>query len=282
MNTLQQFIREIKNLQPIPAVASRLLTIMDDPDHSMDDIANIIQYDPVITAGVLRTCNSAYFGLRHPAESIRDAVRLLGTDQIIELVLVKSGARVLAGKQDGYGLEKGEMWAYSVSSAVIAREVALRLSLENKNTLFTCALIKDIGKVILEKHVSHSAAQIRDLVNSGAYSFQEAEKKVLGIDHSEIGAMIAKMWKFSPKMVKIIRHHHLSDESMIQDREIAAVYLADCICMMTGFGVGADGLSYRFRDRVMKELGMTADEVSLILADFVMKMQEIEALLQMD
>ena len=281
MITLQQLIKEIKNLKPIPAVASQLMTIVDDPDHSMEDISNVIQYDPMITASVLRTCNSAYFGLRHPAESIRDAVSLLGTDQIVELALVKSGAQVLGGKQDGYGLEKGDMWAYSVSSAVIAREIAIRLSLENRNTIFTSALIKDIGKVILERHVSHFAKQIRNLVESEAYSFREAEKQILGIDHTEIGAMIAKMWKFSPKMVNIIRHHHLADEAMIQDREISAVYLADCICMMTGFGVGSDGLTYRFRDQVMEELGITADDVSMILADFVMRMQEIEVLLQM-
>ncbi|WP_022666474.1 HDOD domain-containing protein [Desulfospira joergensenii] len=281
MTTLQQLIKEIKHLKPIPAVANQLLAIVDDPDHSMEDIANVIQYDPMITASILKTCNSAFFGLKHPAESIRDAVSLLGTDQIIELALIKSGARVLGTSQEGYGLAKGDMWTYSVSSAVIAKQIASRLSLENKATIFTSALIKDIGKIILEKHVSHSDRQIRDLVETGEYSFREAEKKVLGIDHAEIGAMIAKMWKFSPRMVKIIRHHHLADESLIQDREIAAVYLADCICMMTGRGVGADGLSYRFKSRVMEELGITSDDVSMIIADFGMNMEKIEALLQM-
>ena len=91
--------------------------------------------------------------------------------------------------------------------------------------------------------------------------------------------MIAKMWKFSPKMVKIIRHHHLSDETMIKDKEITAVYLADCICMMIGTGVGSDGLSYRFKAQVMKELGLSADDVTMIIAEYGMNMQEIEELL---
>ena len=90
---------------------------------------------------------------------------------------------------------------------------------------------------------------------------------------------MAKMWKFSPKMIKIIRHHHLPDETMIKDKEIAAVYLADCICMMMGNGVGADGLSYRFKDQVMKAHGLSADDVSMIIADFGMNMQEVEDLL---
>ena len=279
MTTIQEFIKEIKNLKPIPAVANQLLAVVDNPDSSMEDIANVIQYDPVMTASVLKTCNSAFFGLKHPAESIKDAVNMMGTDQVIELVLLKSGTDTLGGSQEGYGLEEGDMWKYSVSSAVIAKQVAVSLSLKNKNTIFTSALLKDIGKIILEKHVAQSSKKIKNLVENRNLSFREAEKKVFGIDHTELGAMIAKMWKFSPRMVKIIRHHHLVDESMMKDKEIAAVYLADCICMMMGMGVGADGLSYRFKNQAMEKLGMKADDIALIIAQFGVDMQEIEELL---
>ncbi|MCD4720137.1 MAG: HDOD domain-containing protein [Desulfobacula sp.] len=279
MTTIQELIKEIKNLKPIPAVANQLLIVVDNPDSSMQDIANVIQYDPIMTTNVLKTCNSAYFGLKHPAESIKDAVNMLGTDQVIELVLMKSGAKALGGSQKGYGLEPGDMWRYSVSSAVIAKQVAIKLSLKNKNAIFTSALVKDIGKIVLEKHVLRSSKKIQNLVENENFSFREAEKKILGIDHAELGAMIAKMWKFSPRMVKIIRHHHLSDETMIKDKEIAAVYLADCICMMMGSGVGSDGLSYRFKARAMKELNVSADDLAMIIAEFGINMQEIEELL---
>jgi putative nucleotidyltransferase with HDIG domain len=279
MTSLQTFIKEIKTLKPIPAVANQLLAVVDNPDSSMEDIADVIQYDPGMTASVLKTCNAAYFGLKNPAESIKDAVNILGTDQVIELVLLKSGAKALSGRQKGYGLEKGDMWRYSVSSAVIAKQVASALSLKNKNTIFTSALIKDIGKIILENHVFDSTKKIKNLVENKGFSFREAEKKILGIDHAELGAMIAKMWKFSPRMIKIIRNHHLADEKMIKDKEVAVVYLSDCICMMMGQGVGSDGLSYRFKVQAMKELEISADDVSMIIAEFGTNMKEVESLL---
>ncbi len=279
MTTLQELMKEIKNLKPIPAVANQLLAVVDNPDSSMEDIANVIQYDPAITASVLKTCNSAFFGLKNPAESIKDAVNLLGTDQVIELVLLKSGAKALSGKQKGYGLEHGDMWRYSVSSAVIAKQVAAKFSLKNKNTIFTAALVKDIGKTILENHVSDASKTIKDLVENKEFSFREAEKKILGIDHAELGALIAKMWKFSPRMIKIIHNHHLPDKKMIKDKEVAIVYLADCICMMMGQGVGSDGLSYRFKAQAMKELGLSADDVAMIIAEFGINMKEVEELL---
>jgi len=279
MITLQKLIKEINNLKPIPAIVTQLLTVVDDPDSSMEDIANVIQYDPVITASVLKTCNSTFFGLKNPVESIKSAVNMIGTDHIIELVLFKSGAELLCESQEGYGLEGGDMWKYSVSSAIIAKQVASNLGLENKNTIFTSALIKDIGKIVLEKHVLRSSKKIKKLVENKELSFLEAEKKTFGIDHAELGALMAQMWKFTPRMVKIIRHHHLSDEAMIKNKEIAAVYLSDCICMMIGVGVGSDGLAYRFKNQVINKLDMKADDIAMIIAQFGIDMREIEELL---
>ncbi len=279
MTAIQELVKEIKNLKPVPAVVNQILEVVDKPNSSMEDIANIIQYDPAVTASVLRSCNSVFFGLKTPAESIKDAVSLLGIDQIIEIVLLKSGVKTLSGRQEGYGLQEGAMWKYSVSSALIAKQIAQRLSLENKNTIFTAALLKDIGKTVLDRFVKNSFEKITALVVDENMSFREAEKKIIGVDHTELGGMIAKMWKFSPKMVKIIRHHHLTDASMVKDKEIAVVYLADCICMMIGIGVGSDGLAYRFNDAAMKELGISPDDISMIIADFAMNMQEVEDLL---
>ncbi len=280
MTAIQILIKEIKNLKPIPAVIHPLLEVVDDPSSSMEDIAKIIQYDPAITASVLRTTNSALFGLKHPVESIKDAANLLGTDQIVDMVLLKSGVKALSGKQEGYDLHEGAMWKYSVSSAIIAKQIATQLKIPNRSSIFTAALLKDIGKTILDRFVQDAFERISDLVTNENLSFMEAEKKIIGVNHAELGGMIAKMWKFSPKMVKIIRNHHLSDDNMIQDKETAVVYLADCICMMMGMGVGADGLAYRFHEYAMEELGLKADAIPTIIAEFTFKMQEVEDLLQ--
>ncbi|MBF0468882.1 MAG: HDOD domain-containing protein, partial [Desulfamplus sp.] len=243
-------------------------------------IAKVIQYDPAVTASLLRTCNSAFFGLSNPVESIRDAVSILGIDQVVELALLNASAKTLNRPWKGYGLHEGAMWKHAVSSALIAKDIAKKISPESRHTIFTAALLKDIGKTVLDKFIQTSSDKIQTLVEQNGYSFTEAEKKVIGTDHAEIGAMIAKIWKFSPKMVKIIRHHHLSNEAMGKEIEIAIVYLSDCICMMMGQGIGVEGLAYRFHDRIIRELSMTPDDISTIIADFTINMQKVEALLR--
>ncbi|MFH1154054.1 MAG: HDOD domain-containing protein [Pseudomonadota bacterium] len=280
MSAIQQLIMEIKNLTPIPAVVTQIMAAVDKPGASMQDIAEIVQYDPMLTANILRTCNSAFFGLKNPVESVKDAVAIMGMDQILELVMLKSVAPTMGKAQKGYGLEKGEIWRYSVSSALVAKGIAATHCPQDKNTIFTASLLKDIGKVVLDRFVAGSLDTISALVRDRGFTFKEAEKQVVGIDHAELGAMIGKMWKFSPKLVRIIRHHHLSEEAMRKDRDIAIVYLADCLCMMMGIGVGADGLAYRFHDSVIRDLGITANDFARIMADFTMEMQRVEELLK--
>jgi putative nucleotidyltransferase with HDIG domain len=280
VSAIQKLVLEIKNLTPVPAVVTQIMAAVDNPSATTQDIAEVIQYDPVLTANILRTCNCAFFGLRNPVESVKDAVAVLGMDQIMELVLLKACGPSLGKAQKGYGLEKGDMWRYSVSSALLAKSIAATHSPRDKNTIFTAALLKDIGKVVLDRFIADCLETINGLVRDRGLTFKEAERRVIGIDHAELGAMIGKMWKFSPKLVHIIRHHHLSEEAMRRDRDIAIVYLADCLCMMMGIGVGADGLAYRFHDSVLRDLGMSAADFSRIMADFTMEMDRIDELLR--
>ncbi|WP_321494474.1 HDOD domain-containing protein [uncultured Desulfobacter sp.] len=280
MISLQVLIREIKNLKPIPAVVTSLMEVIDEPNASMEDITKIIQYDPAITAEVLRTANSAYFGLKYPAESIMEAGMMLGIDRLVDLVMLKVGRQMTKGPLSGYDLHEGALWKYSVSSALIAKQVAGQLNLPKKNSIFTASLLKDIGKTVLDKFVEDAFEKISNLVLNENFSFMEAEKRIIGVDHAELGGMIAKLWKFSPKMVSIIRNHHLTGETMVRDKDIAVVYLSDCICMMMGMGVGADGLAYRFHEQAMNYVGISVEDTLKIIADFTCQMEAVEELLK--
>lgn len=168
MSTIQELIKEIKNLRPIPQIANQIMAIVENPNASLSDVADIIVYDPMTTANILRTCNSAYFGLTRKVESVHEAVALIGLDQIVDLVLLKSGAENLKKKQTGYGLDEGDLWRYSVASALIAQDLAEKKNLPSKHMVFTAALLKDIGKVILNRFVAaadahHHANDVRKI-----------------------------------------------------------------------------------------------------------------------
>ncbi|MBW2644281.1 MAG: HDOD domain-containing protein [Deltaproteobacteria bacterium] len=230
MNDIESIIKKIDGLKPIPQVASKVMSIAEDPESSMSDLSEVIIYDTAVTANLLKVANSAYFGLSEKVDSVHQAIVLMGMDQVSNLVLLSAGSENLKDAQEGYDLETGELWKYSVSSALIARELAEEKGAKETHLIFTAALIKDIGKTILNQYVKDSFDNINALVTEQNYTFREAEKEVIGIDHAELGGMVAENWNFSPMMVEIIRNHHLPQESSISEFESSIVYMADTIC----------------------------------------------------
>ena len=280
MTNLNNIVEQINLLAPIPAIATQIMTKSGDPDSSMTEIADLIVQDPALTANLLKICNSAYFGLQRKVESVRDAVSWVGLDQIVELVLAKSVSNNFHKGLEGYGLGEGELWRHAVTSAHIAKSLAHRYGIsQNKHLIYTAALLKDIGKLILGRFVAFSFEKINILVHSQGYSFNDAEKKVIGMNHEELGAMVGQMWCFSEKLIYMIRHHHLTDDTARQDLETTLIYLADIICMMMGISSGADGLSYRFYSEVLKRINISEKDLQGIIAETSENQKKIEHLL---
>ena len=282
MTNIEDIIGAIDTLKPIPPVAVQIMALAEDENSSMSDISDLIIHDPSITASLLKICNSAYFGLARKVDSVRDAITLLGLDQIVELVLLNSTAENFKDEPDGYGLGEGELWQHAVLSAHVAKMLAKNHGVARKEHLiFTAALLKDIGKLIMGRYVAFSYEKINILVGSKGYSFNEAEKEVIGMNHEEIGALLGEKWRFGKKLIYIIRNHHMSEEACRDDAETALVYLADIVCMMMGFGTGVDGLAYRFYGDVLNRMNLNDHDLQKIIYETGERRKKIQKLLDL-
>jgi len=278
MTDLTHIIKGIARLKPIPQVVNKILEIQQDPESSMKDLTRVISHDTMTTANLLKAANSAFYARPKPFESVEQATVFLGMDEIVDLALMSNSAANLKRPQKGYGLKPGDLWRNGIASALIARELSQMLSLDNHHLIFTGALLKDIGKAVLEQYVAACAKEINTLVASGDHSFEEAEKCVIGIDHAELGAMAAQVWQFSPKMVEIIRHHHQPAKAELAPKETAVVHLSDTVCIMMGIGAGSDGLAHRFDQQLITDMGISDTDLQTIMAEIPDKIEEIEHL----
>ena len=281
MHDIASIIKKIDSLKPIPQVANKILSIAEDPESSLPELTQVITYDSAVTANLLKIANSTYFGRPAKFDSIHQAIVYLGMDLVVDLVLLSSIADNLKPEQTGYGLGKGDLWKYSVLSALIARELAENKGMGKTHLIFTAALLKDIGKVILNQYVGDALEEINAIVKKKYITFREAEKQIIGIDHAELGGMVAESWNFSLKMVEIIQNHHQPQKSSVSEVETSIVYLADTICMMMGVGGGLDGLAYRFHKEVIDRLAYTDRELQEIMALFGEKLEHVESLVSM-
>jgi len=156
----REIIKQIDEFPPVPNVVNQILTAAEDPKSSMSSVSRIIMYDPVMTANLLKMCNSAYYGLSKEINSIHEASVLLGLDKIVELCLFRCAFENLKKAQHGYNLAEGQLVKQSISTALISKTIAERLKVPNKHLLFTASLLKDIGKLIMERYVAQSADEI--------------------------------------------------------------------------------------------------------------------------
>ena len=279
MSKFNELLKDIDQLKPIPRIAQEIIGMAENPNSSMADIAEVIAYDPIITAELIKMCNSGFYALRNPVNSIQDAITLLGLEQLIDLVIIKLSGSNFNDVQDGYGLLEGELWRNSVTTAIIAREIARKKKLETGNLIFTGALLKDIGKVVLNRYVKDSYEKIKTMVEKDGMSFREAEKKAIGIDHAELSGIIAKKWNFSKKLIFMIVNHHMADETARNDIETAVIYLADVIAMMMGLCTGLDGLAYRFYNEVLTLLKFNEKDLQEIIIGVTEQIENIDKLL---
>jgi putative nucleotidyltransferase with HDIG domain len=279
MMDIRKIVKRIASLKPIPHVVNKIMEINQDPDSSMAQLAEVISFDAMATANLLKAANSAYYGCSKKFDSIRQAIVYLGMEEVVDLVLLTSSAENLKQPQKGYGLTAGDLWRYSVASALLARKLAAAKAMADVHLIFTAALLKDIGKVVLQQYVAEGLERIQTLVAEGNCSFREAEKRVIGIDHAELGGMVARVWQFSPKMVEIIVNHHQPAQACQAREETAIVYAGDLLCMMMGINSGLDGLAYRFDQQAMDSIGMSPADLQTVIADFSGELQKVEELI---
>ncbi len=279
MSDIKTIVQGIGRLKPISKSVHQVMALAQQPEPDMLAVVEAIARDPILTANVLKQANSSFYGRPGRFETVRQAVVFLGITEVFDLVLMAGCKESLARDQAGYDLQAGELWRNSLCSALLAKAAAAKMGTADTQLVFTAAMLKDIGKVVLSQYVSAEYEKIRELVDAGGHSFYEAEKAVLGIDHAALGAMVAQVWQFSPKMVAMIRHHHRPLACEAAREQAAAVYMGDLLCMMAGIGVGADGLAYRFQRQVVDWLGVSETDMQQLLVDFDTQRERLEGLL---
>ena len=92
------------------------------------------------------------------------------------------------------------------------------------------------------------------------------------------GGDVAEHWHLPAPIVRAIRHHHDPHAINPPDELVDTIYLADCVCMMLGIGIGEDGLCYRADPRVAARRGLGEGDLERLGGDLLCELRSIEEL----
>jgi len=278
MTRRENILAGLKKVPPLPVASVRVLQRLQDPNVDLRELTGLIEYDTSLTTNILRLVNSAYFGAPRAIGSIHEAIVRLGTRTLSEVVISSAVGPITQVPIRGYDLPAGELWTHSAAVAIGARELSAALKTPEPKSLFTMALLHDIGKIVLGNFVEVDVAPILDLVNRERIPFEAAEQQVLGIDHAEVGAALLELWNLPPGIADVARWHHRPDELEGDRQAVDMVHVADILCLMSGIGTGIDGLNYRPSDGTVSRLGLSVHVCEAVIAKIL---NGVEALREM-
>jgi putative nucleotidyltransferase with HDIG domain len=266
---LEQVINNIGQLPSIPDVASKVISMVNNPDTSFTQIAEEISKDQAITTNVLKLCNSAYFSRGKEILSVERAAVTLGTKEVKDIVFVAATKSILDKEIMGYDLAKGDLWKHGLAVAVLSKQIAqLKKKNEIADVVFTGSIIHDVGKTVLALYVQSAFKEIIALVESKQITFQSAEREIMGFDHQEIGEKILTKWSFPQILKDIVRFHHEPENSPPESKLLVSiVHIANTICLMGGIGVGSDGLYHQISDEAIKTAGLNDRELEKLYSN---------------
>lgn len=232
----KDYLAKAEGLPPAPRVLPHLLSLLSDPECETNQVIELVSFDPGLTAAVLRTCNSAAFGLTRPVTDIDEAVKHLGLLKLQQLVTVAVGSRALQSSSVPLPA-RVQLWEHSVTTALAAQILARDLNLD-EGTQFTAGLLHDIGKTVFaatwrEEYLAlllATAASPQELVSSEEERYQ--------VNHGELGGRLLAYWKFPPVISASVWHHCAPKPGLPFVRETACLTLAEAIAERTAAAVG--------------------------------------------
>lgn len=250
---------------PLPATTLQIIKLINDPRSTAEEVGGVLELDQALTARVLRVANSAYYGVPRQVASAKDAVVMLGHNTLRSLIFTASVAGVLGRKATGYALGAGELWRHSINVASAARLVARVKHPELAEEGYVAGLLLDIGKIVLDQYLQEDFGTANALATEEGISFVEAEKRVFGADHAEIGSLLAEKWNLPPRLVEAIRYHHSPLEAELSPVLTSIVHVADLVATELGIGIGSDGLQYPSVGEAFEMIGVEPEDYMVIM-----------------
>ncbi|EIM62782.1 HDOD domain-containing protein [Desulfobacter postgatei] len=232
--------RNDKELPGFAQVMAKMLTLCNDPDATIGDVAKLVETDPSITAKVLGIVNSAFFNLRSRISAISEAVLFLGLDEVKKICLGATFFEKMVKSGPQKQVDRTFFWRHCLCVASLSQALAAEIGYPTPEDAYTAGLLHDFGKIALDRfgRVNY-AVFCKNAFNCTGPSV-EAERDVMGIGHDDLGAYYGHRWGFPQKLSLAIQYHHRRFNHLDLCKEdmqfICIVCLADFLAWTQGMG----------------------------------------------
>ena len=227
--------KRLKSLTPAdlpapPQAAARIVQACSDAGVSAQQLARIVASDPVLTAELLRTVNSAFFGLSREVKTAAHAVTVLGNRALRNLALCLA-VRDSLSPESIPGFDMVDYWEDALRRAVGAKLIGQAVGFDGDEA-FTIGLLQDFGMLALLFALPESAKHWPEMRSALPEDRRKLEQKYFGITHDKVGLMLARKWALPAGIALPMACHHTLDASSIPEHHRMGCRIAQCADLM--------------------------------------------------
>jgi len=259
---IRNIIMNSGSLPTLPGIITKLNSLSENDKASVQEMARLVSSDQVLSARILKLANSPSYGF-YRVSTISNAMILLGVNVVKSLALSSSIFEIMEKNSIG-------LWEHSLGAGVAANVISRKLKLPECEEISTAALLHDIGKVIIRLNFGDDYRLLLALIEEKDISMLEAERELLGTDHTEVGAWLAKSWFLPDKLIEPIACHHNIGESQEHQVKASVVHFADILIKASAFGFSGDEYVPNIHPVAWEKLGMNDS----LLAEIVEELED--------
>lgn len=220
----EEMLKKIKQLPPLPESAMQIEEVYKDPDSTFNDMAKILEKDPLLTADILKAANSPLYGFSREINAISQAVGLFGMGTVRGFALASIVKKSFALDLSPYGITNEMFSDLSKKQHALVTSWCLRKENRLLGVLSPAAFLVEIGKVLIAQQVMAEKKEeaFRDALKE-LQDVEAAEREIVGVDTPEVSATIFAQWKFEENLVDVLKNCQNPQAAAEEDQKPAKI-----------------------------------------------------------
>ncbi|MBS1214379.1 MAG: hypothetical protein H6R26_2996 [Proteobacteria bacterium] len=228
--SIQELLAGNVQLASPPEIFLKINQILDNPNWSSAEVSHLIEHDPGLAARLLKIVNSALFHFPSQITSIKQAVNVIGFQDLRDLVLATLVVERFSSLPNGL-ISMRSFWMISVRRGLLAKRLAERHPQSQRlHACFICGLLHHIGRLVIYQRLPEPARAAVLLSARENIPEHTAQRRVLGFDHYDVGAELGRRWRLPEVIVATIAAHDAPESAGAYAVQSALVSMASELC----------------------------------------------------
>jgi len=261
---IEKILAQSRELRSLPESVYELNRLMQDNKATMSEISDIVSADPVLSAKILKSVNSPFYGFPSRIETIAYAVSILGIDSIRYLAISNAVISKFSASANSL-VPIDSFWRHSFATAIISQQLAQMRNHKNAERMFTSGLLHELGTLLLAIAIPNEYRVVITKANSEQVPLYQAEQDILGFSHTDVTAQLLKNWNLPNSVIESIRNMYDCQANSASQEDSAILNIADSVASSTYPSIRLVNMDLSIKNRVWKIADIQPHQLNEVL-----------------